>query len=72
LADTSKRIGRESPKTSVPQRKLLARDQLIDYYRNFANEQAEYGWKFHQYITRLVENVDELEVVPTDSGKRKE
>jgi hypothetical protein len=63
LADYEQRIGKESPKTSVPQRKLLARDQLIDYYRNSANEQAEHGWKFHQYITRLVENVDDLEVV---------
>jgi len=31
LADYEQRIGGNHPKTSVPQRKLLARDQLIDY-----------------------------------------
>jgi hypothetical protein len=43
LADYEQKIGRESSKTSISQRRLLARDQLVDYYRNFANEQAEFG-----------------------------
>jgi hypothetical protein len=62
LADFEQRIGEESPKTATPQRKILARNNLIDYYRDVANEQTEYGWKFHQYINRLTEKVDELEV----------
>ena len=63
LADLEQKIGEESPKTPISQRKLLARNSLIDYYRNFANEQTEYGWKFHQYINQLTERVDELEVI---------
>jgi hypothetical protein len=63
LADFEQKIGEESPKTSLPQRKLAARGNLIDYYRNLANEQTEYGWKFHLYINQLTEKVDELEVI---------
>jgi hypothetical protein len=63
LADFEQKIGEESPKTSTQQRKLLARNNLIDYYRDFASEQTEYGWKFHQYINQLTEKVDELEVI---------
>jgi len=48
LADFERKIGEESPKTSLPQRKLAARGNLIDYYRDLANEQTEYGWKVDQ------------------------
>ena len=63
LADFERKIGEESPKTSLPQRKLAARGNLIDYYRDLANEQTEYGWKFHQHINQLTDKVDELEVI---------
>jgi len=63
LADFEQKIGEESPKTPLSQRRLTARGNLIDHYRNLVNEQTEYGWKFHQYINQLTEKADELEVI---------
>jgi hypothetical protein len=63
LADFEQRIGEESPKTPLPQRRILARGHLIDYLRELSNEQTEYGWKFHTHINHLTEKIDELEAI---------
>jgi hypothetical protein len=63
LADLELKIGTNTPKTDKAQRRLLARDDLIDEYRLAANEQAEYCWKFHLHINQLTEKVDELEAI---------
>ena len=63
LAEFEQRIADEAPKTPHTQRKTLARTQLIDFLRELANEQTDYGWKFHDYISHLTEKVDELETI---------
>jgi hypothetical protein len=60
LAEHEQRIGEESPKTPIQQRKLLARNHVIDYLRDYANQQTEHGWEFHWHINHLTEEIDEL------------
>src|SRR6187402_1988106 len=48
-------IRESNPKMNQNQKKLLARDYLIDHYRELVNQQMEYGWKFHNHILHLEE-----------------
>jgi hypothetical protein len=60
LAEHEQRIGEESPKTPIQQRKLLACNHVIDYLQDYANQQTEHGWEFHWHINHLTEEIDEL------------
>jgi hypothetical protein len=63
LADREAQIGTDTPKTPVERRKLIAREDLIDEYRNILDRQADYSREAHVYINQLNERIDELEAI---------
>ena len=63
LADREAQIGTDTPKTPVERRKLIAREDLIDEYRNMLDRQADHSWKAHVYINQLNDRIDELEAI---------
>jgi hypothetical protein len=63
LAEFEDKAAKESPKSAIQTRKLRAYQTLAAHLRDVANDHAEYAWKFHRYINRLTDQLDESEAL---------
>ena len=63
LADFEEKIAKENPKLAITTRKLKACQALAAALRDMANDRAEHGLRFHHYINRLAEQLDDSEAL---------